>query len=506
MNSVFKKPFFILIFLCLSFASFGFSQDTSKAAVSDLAAQLSAGGDVVLGAGRFELNEAVSITTDLNLSGASKDRTIIALTAAPIGIMIEGDISVSISGISFEYQGQETADILSITNASFEISDARFLGARYIESEDEDADVFGSGIYLLGSAVGTVRNSEFIANQLDGISIDETSSLTLEGNVFRANDSGVGVYLDAQLSASGNSFSENGASGFAAIYAIDNANLVLNDNSFIDNFSNAIQLGDNTKLEATKNRFEGNDSLQDSLAAIILHDKASATLTDNTILNNLGGALSLFEQTSATLTNNQITANQTWAAIYAADSSSLFLENNELTQSEGIGVYAKDMAELTLSSNTFSGNGDFAVHLEGQSRASISNNTFETNRSGVVLFEQSSAMLQNNTVSNNMYTGIAFFDESTGSVQDNTITNHPKNGILASDQSSPELTGNTLSTNQYGILLLSQTLATANGNTLVENEHGIYIVDNSVDSANYQDNIFENNNADISEGAKPSDE
>ncbi len=595
-----------LILVCLgsSLTAFGFAQETRLASPIDLLTRLSLGGDIVLEAGRFELTETVTITADLNLSGAGKDSTIIVISASPIGIRIKGDIAVTIEGISFEYVGEAAASIMSITDASFDIRESHFSGAVYLESSTDNL-AYGSGLYVLGNAKGKITSSEFIANQLDGLSVDKTASVALSSNLFHANATGISVFANAQVTVTDTLFTENGSFDLSGVYAEGNASVSLVGNSFINNKGGAVIILDNASLNANLNLFEANGNFEEGyatislennvlatlhenrfidnhssaviafnhatvefsnnhventgggywsavsathqsqisvtgntflnnpnvafqltasasgeainntfdtngeyengIAAIIIEDNATATLSDNLIQNSLGGALSIFANSSVKLSNNQIIATKTWATIYLRNNSSLDATANHISQSEGVGIYAKDRVELTLLGNTFSSNTDFGVQLVGQAKATVTANTFEANRSGLVLFEQAYASVLENSFTNNLESGISFMDASTGHVRNNQLSNNKMNGIAVLNNASPQIENNVFENNLLrGILYGDDAKGNVIANTIRGSNYGIFVADQATPSL--EANIFEVNTHDTGTGALPEDE
>lgn len=533
--------------LILASLNFGLGQ-TQISSSEALSNAFLTGGEFQLEAGRYELTSALTLSRDLSLKGQSQETTTIILKASPVALSVEEAIHINIQNISFEYAGEEAADLFNIGSGTFLFTNCSFKGAKFIEPEADDGIWYGDAIYLYGDAQGSINNATFSENGLAGIQTDENSQLTLTGSSFSQNNASIGLFGNSNLVASKNTF-QNNQSDDAVIAVYGESQLKLTENQFLNNETNALYAYDSSRVDVENNLFENNGTTEvdtifledtavgsftdntfqnnprialtlsgdssaviaknlfeangneEGFAAFTVEGTASATLTDNTFHQNKGGAINLLGNAQASMENNTLSANKTWVSVYLEGNTKLTSTGNLFETSEGDAVYLTGQAELNSEGDSFLNNTEFAIDLAGQAQATVSNSIFEGNRSGIFLEENSYASISSSIFKNNQRSGIGFLGASKGFAKNNIIEGHSRNGIAAAGTSSPSIEENQLSHNGHGILLAETTTATLKGNTLKQNVHGIYIVTGS--SPEILENIFESNDNDQTEGLEP---
>lgn len=502
----------LLLLISLALLSIGTAQ-TPISSSSELVQALSNGGTYTLAAGSYELSEKIIVTNDLSLTGAGLNETHI-ISSTPLAlIVVDGAENIYFEGINFEYQGSEGSDVVDIKDAKFEIINSRFAGGVYSEpaEDDEDGLYYGSGLYLYGSAEGSISNSIFENNQQDGVHLEQEARVTISDSVFNKNHGAIAAFDATQVTATNNEIRNNGGpDNLSAVYAEGSAVLGLNDSQLENNSGGSVFIlgtaylsasgntvnssgteyaaftaGEEATMAVTNNQFNQNEAgaiyaygkavLQVSnniftdndtddpdlslLSAVTLAGEVQADLVENQFGQNEGGAIYAYDTTVLTLTKNIFTANSTsnpdltlYSAVSIAGESQADLVENQFIRNLGGALYSYENAKLTASNNIFKGNGGEdadVVVVSDNAEISLTENTFNANLSAsFAAFENSKSTLTRNTLEKNTYWVTVYLSDSSSSeLKNNSISDNEGSGVVITDNAAATLSSNTISYN-----------------------------------------------------------
>ncbi len=165
------------------------------------------GGAVEIAAGVYTLTEPLTLSNDVELIGAGKNKTFIISSAKGHVLKFEGEGKFVASGISFEHTGDSWADVVRVSKGKMDIEDCRFANGVW----DDDEKKGGDGLWVTGQAQGVVKNSIFENNGLHGVDVADEARLRLEQNILNNNEGGGIVYFgDASGEVVGNTSRGNG--------------------------------------------------------------------------------------------------------------------------------------------------------------------------------------------------------------------------------------------------------------------------------------------------------
>ncbi len=182
---------------------------------------------------------------------------------------------------------------------------------------------------------------------------------------------------------------------------------------------------------------------------------------------------------NTTITDNVITKNK--GGIYLGNlSSGNFIFENIITKNDGDGIRLYGSINNNIYENTINGHQSYGIVLWDSSYNNIiTRNVIINNKNGVGLRRWS----DNNVVS------------------ENNVTNNQNSGIIIAYSYYNNLTGNTISDNNNGISINDASENFISKNYIANNHRGIYLYDSTGNIID-EDNVFLDNNEDISEGSK----
>ena len=466
-----RHPLLSLLCLLCLVLNFAAAQTPDKPTlVSDAATLLRLaplGGHLQLAAGHYELSEPLVLKESLSLRGAGAQDTVIALSAAPVALTLEGTGEFRFEGLHFIYAGVSGGDIMNVRDATLKVNGCRFEGAVFGET---DEDVYGEALYLYGKAVAQVSDSVFTANGLAAIQLDETATLKLVGSHILNNANGLELYDETRLVARDNVFEGGGADGYA-LYAENDATLELSGNTFQSIPGAALLVRGGASVTLSGDTFEDNGG-EGGYAALTFLDWATGTVTASTFETNSEGAISLFNEASVLLTENLITDNDTYAAVYLSGTAEAVLTDNRILANEGSGVYSVGNPKLELAGNLIADNrGEAAVTLLELTKAELSDNDVTGNvQTGVYLGETARATLSDNRISDNQGTGVLVDDTARATLLENLISGNGEFGVNARSASHVVLTNNTVDANRSGVVVDDDATALIEDNEVTGHE------------------------------------
>ncbi|NOK78957.1 MAG: hypothetical protein GFH24_608416n1, partial [Chloroflexi bacterium AL-N5] len=508
------------------------SAQTVIGSSSELVSAAQTGGDYLLAAGSYRLSETLVISADFRLVGEGMNLSRIISKAPLIAVEVTGDIDVYFEGVSFEYQGQEPADIMNIQDARFYIQSCRFTGGVFAEGEEEGDLFYGAGLWLYGTAQGVVRDSVAADNEQSGIHLEGKARLELYNSSIQGNDCGLclfdetqlvmhgtnlqgnvlalyaehdsvvtlaesrfteslegHVYIlgNAQLEARSSSF-ETAGDTFAALSAQEQAQVWLYDNQLANNHMGAVYLYGQASAVFEANRFEQNG--HDGFNAFSLSDDATAQLLANHFNLNGGGAISVFKNANVEIKGNRIENNGNWTAVYVAGNSQVTFTNNHLNANDGVGIAVLGEAVATVSANQFVGNYDEGVYLGDKARASLSLNSLQDNARGVALYDEAVAYMAVNEFAENLV-GVVLNGQSFAILHENLFFSENSDGLQLWDASRAVVRENHFMRHTYAVVAASEAASWLERNELKENLHGLLVYEGA--RLHLRDNQFRDN-------------
>ena len=182
---------------------------TLQAGVYLLPVGLRSGGGSIVGQGQFQ-------------------STLVSSDRAPV-LQFDGG-QLTLRGLTLAHSGDAPAPVAIFRNATLEISDVRFIGAR--DNTDPNGDE-GDGLVLYDSS-GQIDRAAFVGNVWRGASFRGATTVEVSSSEFVANGgSGVVVTDTATPNFSSSLFASNGLAGVkvfdSARVTLSNANIAGND-------------------------------------------------------------------------------------------------------------------------------------------------------------------------------------------------------------------------------------------------------------------------------------
>lgn len=230
-----------------------------------------------------------------------------------------------IESLEIDAGGHEFGIYIESTDAYFIIRDSRIYGAD--RGEDWRG---GSGIQLRRVRNGRIEGCEISGNKEQGISLYDSSNITITTNVIRGNKKG--IYLE---NSSNNEISNNILRGNAryGIYLMRSFG-----NAVLGNISDGNGLYGIRLYSSSANIVEGN-AVAHNERGIVLDRASRNTLSGNRIEGNGSRGLDLWRSTANTIAANEILENDEIGINAPENSSGNLLYHNNLI---GNGQNAKD--------------------------------------------------------------------------------------------------------------------------------------------------------------------
>ncbi len=425
-------------------AATGDGRDTTSA-LARLLQNTLPDGLVNLNAGTYVLDGPLVIDKSLSIVGAGVDDTLIVSDHGDAVIKVETIFAdVSFSGVTFQYQGEDYANVVIVDNAAVDFADCRFTGAVW----NADDTRGGDGLLLWGSAIANVDTCRFDGNDLHGIEAKEKAELTVVDSVFTENgEDGIAFFGNATGDVRDSEFFANGLHG---IGSQDSPTLTLVGNYLHDNVELGVRLANQTQAEVRENTAAAN-----GLHGIGIRDDAVAVIADNVVTNNVQSGIVLFGAATGTVTGNECAFNGL----------------------HGIGL--EDESQATVEDNTCHDNGEDGIVFFGTATGVVRNNELTGNGlHGIGISSDGSPTIEDNVCSDNAETGIRLSQTTAATVRRNTCTGNGLHGIHVRDQAAPLLEDNLVADNTEVGIYFSDTATGASIRTeCARNNWGIYIVD-----------------------------
>jgi parallel beta-helix repeat protein len=251
------------------------------------------------------------------------------------------------------------------------------------------------GILLRDNVQATIQGNTISDNNgHNGISMDGSSSATIEQNVIARNaDGGIGLFDSSQAEIVNNEITENKPNAQGkygdGIYAGGNSAPTIQNNKIERNADVGISLSGTAQSTIQGNTIADNNGIG---GGIIMGQNSSAKIEENVITRNTDEGINVGDSAQAEIINNEITENKRDAqgkyvvfGIRASGKSRLTIQKNAIEQNEGFGIGLLDSAQATITDNSIASNaqsgigiGDVSVDNETV-KAEVTSNTIQSN-------------------------------------------------------------------------------------------------------------------------------
>ena len=233
---------------------------------------------------------------------------------------------------------------------------------------------------------------------------------------------------------------------------------------------------------------------------ILIGEEKNTTIIDS---SNSGFYAVLIQSPDVTLSG--FTIQNSTVGVYVAGNKSVSnttIKNNVITNNKD-GIYLGNVSTVVIFGNMITANDGNGIRLYGSIDNNIYENTISGHQSyGIVLWDSS----YNNIISRNIITdnknGVGLRRWSDNNVvSENNVSQNRNSGIALGYSFYNNLTGNNITDNSNGISISDASENFISANYIAYNHRGIYLYDatgNIID----EDNVFLDNDEDISEGSK----
>jgi parallel beta-helix repeat protein len=421
------------------------------------------GSTIALDAGTYQLAGPLELDKPLRLKGAGIDQTTIVGTAEGQVVLFTSPGLFAAEEITFRHEGTAWARVVTVDGGEIDVFRCRFTGAIW----DPDQEKGGDGLLLWGNTTGSVRESLFEENELNGIELQDQSQPLLEGNTVANNGQSGIVYFDD----SGGVARHNDCSGnqLHGISVNKQSQPTLEGNTCRSNGEVGIRYSGTAGGEARQNEVTEN-----GLHGIVVNDQAQPTLQENVCTGNLQSGIVYFGDSGGLARANQCTGNAM----------------------HGIGVQERAMP--TLEENICTGNSEVGIiYFDQASGAARRNTCNENGLHGIGVNEEAQPTLEENVCENNTEVGIRYTGSSGGVASGNACNGNGLHGFALKDQAQPTLEMNVANNNtEGGFVYFDSAGGVARLNECVGNKWGFYISETAAPSLE-GNNCSGNSDADV---------
>lgn len=416
-------------------------------------ADLLSGSTILLDPGTYLLNESLVIDKSLTIQGAGYEATTVTGNSPDAVFKFAGPGNIVLEGINFTYTGTEWAYVVKIEDGGFDIQNCRFSGG----VRNDENEIGGNGLYILGTGNGRVRNSIFEDNQHHGLSVGEQVNIVVENCTAQYNaHSGIGFWE----SSIGNvryclsSFNETGFS------TNDMANVTFEGNSTQGNIYFGFFAYDNSILKASNN-----DSYENEYSGFGCGDDSTATFENNRAYQNIESGFGSFDSCQLIARNNEAYSNGLHG-FSIQDQSQSILEKNLSYENAEVGFIAFNDAVMSAQNNDAFSNGWHGFAGQEASQIYLENNySYDNSQAGVRLSGTTFSSILDNYISNNGLSGIIITDEAYADIEDNEIYDNLESAIVFFEFSTGDVYRNQCSGNNQGISIYDSADPTIGDNT-----------------------------------------
>jgi parallel beta-helix repeat protein len=310
-----------------------------------------------------------------------------------------------------------------------------------------------SGLRLGGRNNVTIRNIR-IEDFYYGISINNSSNITISGSYISGKDTFTGIYFITSSNSEiyGNTFTHYDR----GIDAFGSSNNSIHGNYFTANTYSGILIGDSSNNNVFENNMTNN-----RFAIQIGMSSTNNTVTRNLMTNNTSGGILFTDSENNTVSENTITANS-------------------------IGVFIESRSHRNNISRNDIGGNNYGVYFDAYSEHNniVENNITNNKENGVTLYRSSyNNILSNNITANNddgVHLDVSYSTSSTyNTIARNYISSNNRGVYLNASSSNNMISENTITKNVYGFFFNSSSDNLIYHNNIIANTIQVYTI-NSV--------------------------
>lgn len=471
-----------LAVLALLVASFAAGQSATTGStieietVEELRAAVAAGGVHTLSATNFLLDEALIVSRDLTLIGATPGEelatgrdsgsfptptSVLRVRWAEAGLIVTDGATVRVENVLFDGVVSGTIrsdgtrdsggglDLIRVLDGHLEVVRSAFTRARLGPVEAGRRYGRGSGLFAAGSSAVTIADSVFSDNRLAALEVTDSATVEVVDTIFVGNLNGVFVESDGNLVLHGSTIRDHPASGLIlrgsatavvtdttlsnngaspdsgqtasdGVRIGDAARVTLRGNTFADSQRYAISLYGETNVTSENNLFTNNGGYIETdgfdRAALLVEDDAVMLSSGDAFVDNPGGGIEVFGNGRLELTGAEIRGNGSIASVYLGDQAVTIMVDAAVSGNLG-SVTAVDSSRLTIQGGIYATARTDGIYVAGSGTLTLSGAQISDNQ-GFAISVNDDAMVEVDlaTVTGNRAGGVVFYDRGAGRV------------------------------------------------------------------------------------------
>jgi len=401
----------------------------SEAETQTLLDAVAAGGSVQVASGAYHLSAPLVLPDGLDLQGAGLESTLLFSEAAEDTLIVRST-QAALTGLTVAHIGQVPARTLLIESGAGTLSRVRLTGA----VRDEEAQEYGSGVWVTGDAQLKARDTQLIGNAY-GLYASDHAVLDIEDSQLSGNTVG-GALLKGQTSGTltRNRVESNQGHGLQLRDAVE---ATLLENQILKNRQRGLTIHNQSAPVVKRNTFEGN-----GYQGIGIQDQAAPEVQDNIIQGNGQSGITYFDNAAGQASGNTVQANGK-AGIAVTNYASPALTGNILSRNKQNGLSYSDFSGGTAQANTITANINPGIAAWGSAQPTVTGNTVRNNaQSGVVFAEQAAGQISGNVIDGNALYGLIVTGHATPDVEENEVSANKRGGIFYKQSAAGEGQGN----------------------------------------------------------------
>ena len=298
------------------------------------------------------------------------------------------------------------ANVVEVRNSEVRFDRCRICGAGTTGSGG------GAGLFLAGTATGSVRGCRFDGNAV-GVLLTDRTAVLFEGNTCR----------------------DNAAHG---IQLMGSASGIVRGNTCIDNGQNGVVVEDFASPLVEQNVCEAN-----GWNGIECSGSCDANVHHNTCQANRFCGIAVRHHAQPVLQDNECWENRDSGISYADNATGAAIDNN-CTGNGKYGICIAQRSQPLLTTNTARENGDSGIAYFGGTAGTARGNTSTRNgHYGIFVGDQARPTVDSNTCERNRWAGLAFFSSAGGKALRNVCIHNGKHEIFVNRGAVPTLQANT---------------------------------------------------------------
>jgi len=329
-----------------------------------------------------------------------------------------------------------------------------------------------------------VQNSQFIGKEL--VKIDESNGFLIENSTFTGNSQGdYSIYIK---STSGATFRNNvimNPSSDAS--SPDNGGIFLSSSSFNlvknNTVTNSGRSGIHLKSGSVNNEIYDNSVTNSYIFGLYVQSSHNNKIRNNTFSSSGSNGIKLTSSDNTIIDNNTLNSNTNYG-LYISSSDNIIAKYNSINMNN-VGVYVTTSDDSFFLFNEIDDHSSYGVHFQESKDIRFKHNTIKNSDSDALFLSLNcdDAFIDNNTIKNNGVgtsgRAIRFSEIDTSTIYNNTIKANTYSGIILVSSSSNNIVQNIIDDNGAHGIQISNDAQISDNNTIKDNtindnfEHGI---------------------------------